>query len=253
MSERWQRPQPQRRLGGPRQSAGRMSILYEIRIIRLNDIIVKVGDEDVSNTTHTAAVEALKKSGSKVFLYVKRLKAPSENVMEIELVKGNKGLGFSIAGGKGNQHIPGDNGIFVTKIIEGGAAEQDGRLAVMDRLMAVSDIALWIIVNEHNLEDVTHEEAVAALKSTSDVVHLTIAKPSYLPDISSHEDESDHVPQHSHMTAAAPPPMSTFRPPTPPPPKASAESDSEEPSRRSASFREVQPIVAFVAYSRRFR
>nr|KAG5699268.1 hypothetical protein BaRGS_000470 [Batillaria attramentaria] len=65
-----------------------MSILYEIRIIRLNDIIVKVGDEDVSNTTHTAAVEALKKSGSK---YVKRLKAPSENVMEIELVKGNKG------------------------------------------------------------------------------------------------------------------------------------------------------------------
>lgn len=50
------------------------------------------------------------------------------------------GLGFSIAGGIGNQHIPGDNGIFVTKIIEGGAAEQDGRLAVGDRLIAVSGI-----------------------------------------------------------------------------------------------------------------
>ena len=49
------------------------------------------------------------------------------------------GLGFSIAGGIGNQHIPGDNGIFVTKVIEGGAAEQDGRLAVGDRLIAVSD------------------------------------------------------------------------------------------------------------------
>lgn len=48
------------------------------------------------------------------------------------------GLGFSIAGGKGNQHIPGDNGIFVTKIIEGGASELDGRLAVMDRLLCVS-------------------------------------------------------------------------------------------------------------------
>lgn len=47
------------------------------------------------------------------------------------------GLGFSIAGGIGNQHIPGDNGIFVTKIIEGGAAEQDGRLATGDRLIAV--------------------------------------------------------------------------------------------------------------------
>ena len=48
------------------------------------------------------------------------------------------GLGFSIAGGEGNQHIPGDNGIFVTKIIEGGAAEVDGRLAVGDRLLMVS-------------------------------------------------------------------------------------------------------------------
>ena len=48
------------------------------------------------------------------------------------------GLGFSIAGGIGNQHIPGDNGIFVTKIIERGAAEQDGRLAAGDRLLAVS-------------------------------------------------------------------------------------------------------------------
>ena len=48
------------------------------------------------------------------------------------------GLGFSIAGGKGNQHIPGDNGIFITKVIEGGSADQDGRLAVMDRLIAVS-------------------------------------------------------------------------------------------------------------------
>jgi C-terminal processing protease CtpA/Prc len=53
-------------------------------------------------------------------------------------VSSTAGLGFSIAGGIGNQHIPGDNGIFVTKIIEGGAAEQDGRLAMGDRLIAVS-------------------------------------------------------------------------------------------------------------------
>lgn len=49
-------------------------------------------------------------------------------------------MGFSIAGGIGNQHIPGDDGIFVTKVIEGGAAEQDGRLAVGDRLIAVSKL-----------------------------------------------------------------------------------------------------------------
>ena len=34
----------------------------------------------------------------------------------MELIKGSKGLGFTIAGGIGNQHIPGDNGIYVTKV-----------------------------------------------------------------------------------------------------------------------------------------
>ncbi len=48
------------------------------------------------------------------------------------------GLGFSIAGGVGNQHIPGDNSIYVTKVIDGGAAQKDGRLQVGDRLLMVS-------------------------------------------------------------------------------------------------------------------
>lgn len=61
-------------------------------------------------------------------------------ILKIDLVKGSKGLGFSIAGGKGNQHIPGDNGIFVTKIIDGGAAEQEGNLEVGDKLIAVSSM-----------------------------------------------------------------------------------------------------------------
>lgn len=50
------------------------------------------------------------------------------------------GLGFSIAGGVGNQHIPGDNSIYVTKIIEGGAAHKDGHLQIGDKLLAVSQI-----------------------------------------------------------------------------------------------------------------
>lgn len=54
--------------------------------------------------------------------------------------RGGEGLGFSIAGGVGNQHIPGDNSIYVTKIIDGGAAQKDGRLQVGDRLLMVSVI-----------------------------------------------------------------------------------------------------------------
>lgn len=69
----------------------------------------------------------------------KRQGGGSSRILEIELVKGNKGLGFSIAGGIGNQHIPGDNGIYVTKIMDGGAAQVDGRLLVGDKLVAVRD------------------------------------------------------------------------------------------------------------------
>ena len=72
---------------------------------------------------------------------VRRRRQPrSPRVVEIELCKGNKGLGFSIAGGSGNQHIPGDNGIYITKIMDGGAAQVDGRLAVGDKLILVRNL-----------------------------------------------------------------------------------------------------------------
>ncbi|XP_033759866.1 disks large 1 tumor suppressor protein-like isoform X3 [Pecten maximus] len=174
--------------------------------LKMNDIIVKVNETDVSQATHSAAVDALKQAGTRVVLYVKRLRAPLENVLEVELVKGNKGLGFSIAGGIGNQHIPGDNGIFVTKIIEGGAAEQDGRLAMGDRLIAV---------NDENLENVSHEEAVAALKATQEVVRLTIAKPSYVPPDSVLQDPSPPVNRKIESVASVP--LSTPDRPTPSP------------------------------------
>lgn len=81
----------------------------------------------------------MKKAGNIVKLNVKRKRplAPPLKTIEIDLVKGGKGLGFSIAGGIGNQHIPGENGIYVTKIMEGGAAHVDGRLSIGDKLIAV--------------------------------------------------------------------------------------------------------------------
>lgn len=105
---------------------------------RVNDVILRVNEVDVRDVTHSRAVEALKEAGSLVRLYIRRRKPVSEKVMELKLVKGPKGLGFSIAGGVGNQHIPGDNSIYVTKIIEGGAAQKDGRLQIGDKLLAVS-------------------------------------------------------------------------------------------------------------------
>ncbi|KAJ8347616.1 hypothetical protein SKAU_G00262050 [Synaphobranchus kaupii] len=137
--------------------------------LRVNDCILRVNEADVSEVSHSKAVEALKVAGSIVRLYVRRRRPMLETVIEIKLIKGPKGLGFSIAGGVGNQHIPGDNSIYVTKIIEGGAAQKDGRLQVGDRLL---------MVNNYTLEEVSHEEAVAILKNTSDVVYLKVGKPT---------------------------------------------------------------------------
>lgn len=137
--------------------------------------MLRVNDVDVSEVVHSRAVEALKEAGPVVRLLVRRRQAPPETILEVNLLKGPKGiqtadcihkihekiqykvvqiinkmpkrfltvsitllgLGFSIAGGIGNQHIPGDNSIYITKIIEGGAAQKDGRLQTGDRLLAV--------------------------------------------------------------------------------------------------------------------
>uniref|UniRef100_A0A3B3HVV1 Discs large MAGUK scaffold protein 4 n=1 Tax=Oryzias latipes TaxID=8090 RepID=A0A3B3HVV1_ORYLA len=139
--------------------------------LSVNDCILFVNDVDVREVTHSQAVEALKEAGAIVRLYVLRRKPAAEKVTEIKLIKGPKGLGFSIAGGVGNQHIPGDNSIYVTKIIEGGAAHKDGRLQIGDKILAVNNVCL---------EDVMHEDAVGALKNTAEVVYLRVAKPNNL-------------------------------------------------------------------------
>lgn len=130
--------------------------------------------------THADAVDALKKAGNTVrlvrinflcylnvviygisflissylFQKIRRLAAEdsvintsqaasaNDNAIEIELVKGGQGLGFSIAGGLGNQHIPGDNGIYVTKVMPGGTAHKDGRLRVGDKLLMVKNTSV---------------------------------------------------------------------------------------------------------------
>jgi len=43
-------------------------------------------------------------------------------------MQGATGLGLSIAGGTDNPHVVDDYSIFITKILDGGAAAIDGRL-----------------------------------------------------------------------------------------------------------------------------
>ncbi|XP_041428624.1 disks large homolog 3 isoform X2 [Xenopus laevis] len=175
--------------GGAAAMDGRLSV---------SDCVLRVNDVDVTEVVHSKAVEALKEAGPVVRLLVRRRQSPPESIMEVNLLKGPKGLGFSIAGGIGNQHIPGDNSIYITKIIEGGAAQKDGRLQIGDRLLAV---------NNTNLQDVRHETAVASLKNTSDMVYLKVAKPGPVhineiyapPDYASTFTVDNHISHNSNL------------------------------------------------------
>ncbi|XP_008550246.1 disks large 1 tumor suppressor protein isoform X10 [Microplitis demolitor] len=166
--------------------------------LRVNDTILQVNEVSVVDVPHASAVDALKKAGNTVKLYVRRRR--HTHLTEIELIKGSKGLGFSIAGGIGNQHIPGDNGIYVTKIMDGGAAQVDGRLVVGDKLVAVRNS-----LGDKNLENVTHEEAVATLKATQDRVVLLVAKPEGVlpppPPASDHSLSPQPRKQNGSVTA----------------------------------------------------
>ena len=57
---------------------------------------------------------------------------------EIHIERTNSGLGLSIAGGKGSTPYRGDDeGIFISRVTEGGPAELAG-LRVADKLIAVN-------------------------------------------------------------------------------------------------------------------
>lgn len=142
--------------------------------LRLGDQILSVNGTDLESVTHHEAVQTLKHSGREVELVIQRRReAPStlENgglvVLDITLVKNERGLGFSIAGGRGNPHVVGDDGIFVTKIIPEGVAEMQGDLATGDRILEVCG---------ESMDGMSHEQAVGVLKATPETVQLKVEK-----------------------------------------------------------------------------
>ncbi|XP_068626985.1 patj homolog isoform X2 [Battus philenor] len=91
----------------------------------------------------------------------------------IELVKGERGLGFSILDYQ-DPLRPSKTLVVIRSLVPGGVAQQDGRLIPGDRLL---------FVNDQNLEDASLEQAVAALKGAPrGVVRIGVAKPLPLAD-----------------------------------------------------------------------
>lgn len=86
---------------------------------------------------------------------------------EITIERGSSGLGFTVAGGTDNPHYKNDNSIYITRLIQNGPAYLDGRLKLEDIIVRVDDT---------ELTDVKHSEAVSALKNSGNRVQLLIKR-----------------------------------------------------------------------------
>lgn len=64
---------------------------------RVNDCVLRVNEVDVSEVVHSRAVEALKEAGPVVRLVVRRRQPPPETIMEVNLLKGPKGMALCIS------------------------------------------------------------------------------------------------------------------------------------------------------------
>ncbi|XP_025070037.1 protein scribble homolog [Alligator sinensis] len=172
--------------------------------VRIGDKLLEVNGVALHCAEHHVAVEALRGSGSSGSMTVLRERmvepenaitvtplrpeddysprerrgglrfpdrpegTPSAERCSTCLVRNEKGLGFSIAGGKGSTpYRVGDTGIFISRIAEGGAAHRDGTLRVGDRVISINGV---------DMTEARHDQAVALLTASSPTIVLLVER-----------------------------------------------------------------------------
>ncbi|XP_077872628.1 protein scribble homolog isoform X1 [Ictidomys tridecemlineatus] len=184
--------------------------------VRVGDKLLEVNGVALQDAEHHEAVEALRGAGTAVQMRVwrERMVEP-ENAVTITplrpeddysprewrggglrlpllqpelpgpvrqchvacLVRSEKGLGFSIAGGKGSTpYRAGDGGIFISRIAEGGAAHRAGTLQVGDRVLSINGV---------DMTEARHDHAVSLLTAASPTIALLLERETGGPPPSS--------------------------------------------------------------------
>ncbi|XP_031705695.1 protein scribble homolog isoform X13 [Anarrhichthys ocellatus] len=194
--------------------------------VKVGDKLLEVNGVDLNEAEHHTAVEALRSSGATVSMSVLRERmvepenaitttplrpeddyfprerrssgiafnmepAPSGPLQRFStcLIRNDKGLGFSIAGGKGSTAFrTTDTGIYISRIAEGGAAHREGTLHVGDRVMSINGV---------DMTEARHDQAVALLTGTSPTISLLVERDPNAPGGS---------PGQSRARAHSPPP-----------------------------------------------
>ncbi|XP_057387797.1 protein scribble homolog isoform X10 [Balaenoptera acutorostrata] len=175
--------------------------------VRVGDKLLEVNGVALQDAEHQQAVEALRGAGTTVHmrLWRERMVEP-ENAVTVTplrpeddysprerwggglrlpllqpeppgplrqrhvacLVRSEKGLGFSIAGGKGSTpYRAGDPGIFISRIAEGGAAHRAGTLQVGDRVLSINGV---------DMTEARHDHAVSLLTAASPTIALLLER-----------------------------------------------------------------------------
>ncbi|KAM6411046.1 protein scribble homolog isoform 35-T35 [Pluvialis apricaria] len=205
--------------------------------VRVGDKLLEVNGVSLHCAEHHVAVEALRGSGSSVSMTVLRERmVEPENAITVTplrpeddysprerrgglrfperpegappterystcLMRNEKGLGFSIAGGKGSTpYRAGDMGIFISRIAEGGAAHRDGILHVGDRVISINGV---------DMTEARHDQAVALLTASSPTIVLLVERQG-AEQLS--EGDSPGVPR-VRMHSPPPPPSHGESPP----------------------------------------
>nr|CAD7597948.1 unnamed protein product [Timema genevievae] len=162
-------------------------------LIPATDRLVKAksdGSLASTTTTATATDASFSKMKSRSLEPLTGLAMWSSEPQIIELIKGERGLGFSILDYQDPMN-PNETVIVIRSLVPGGVAQMDGRLIPGDRLL---------FVNDTNLENASLDQAVQALKgAVKGVVRIGVAKPLPIPDSVSHSQVS----QDTAMTTAA--------------------------------------------------
>ncbi|XP_061877427.1 protein scribble homolog isoform X1 [Entelurus aequoreus] len=179
--------------------------------VKVGDKLLEVNAVDLHEAEHHTAVEALRSSGTAVFMtvlrermvepenaitttplrpeddYFPRERRSSGLAFNVEdghksgplqrlstcLNRNDKGLGFSIAGGKGSTpYRTGDTGIYISRIAEGGAAHRDSTLRVGDRVISINGV---------DMTEARHDQAVALLTGTSPTIALLVERDPNAP------------------------------------------------------------------------
>ncbi|XP_071445203.1 patj homolog [Hetaerina americana] len=110
----------------------------------------------------------------------------------IELIKGERGLGFSILDYQDPMN-PSETVIVIRSLVPGGVAQTDGRLVPGDRLLAV---------NDSRLENASLDRAVQALKGAPrGVVRIAVAKPLPLLPASEAAEDDNYEPEQEVLSS----------------------------------------------------